>query len=476
MIQLRDYQAGAVDALRRQIRQGAKRLCLVAPTGAGKTTIAAEIIKGSVARQNPVLFIAHRTELIEQASARLDLYGIDHGIIKAGTLRAKPRAVVQIASIQTLSRRQLPPARLIIVDETHRVLGASYLKVLSAYPDAIVIGLTATPIRLDGRGLGDVFEGLVEAAKIEDLVAQGVLLKPKIYAPPGADLSGVKTVAGDYNQAELAKVVDEPTIVGDIVAHWFKHAFNKRTVVFASSVQHSIHIAETFQQAGVIAAHISGETPADERAQTLQDFRRGSIRVVVNCGVLIEGWDCPDAFCAVLARPTQSLSMYLQMVGRVLRTADGKEGALILDHAGCVHKHGTPWQAREWSLEVTQKKEPGASIKSCPACFAVVESAVSECPECQHVWTRKENGGREMVVAGEGELEEYNGQPTTGAAPVQSWLKRFVPAEGHKPTKGEKTELFAYLKSIADRKGYKDGWVSHQYRSVFGVWPRGITS
>lgn len=242
VIALRDYQRQARAALESAWHAGHRRILLVAPTGAGKTTIAADLIAGAAAKGTPVIFLAHRTELIDQAAARFAAFGIHAGIIQ-GTRPTEPEHLVQVASVATLNRRALPPARLIVIDEAHRAIGPSYRRIVKAYPDATVVGLTATPIRLDGRGLGDGgdgepgFEHLVEAATIGELVARGVLHRPRVFAPAVPDLAGVRTLGGDFNRLQLAEAMDKPQLVGDVVATWQRLAGGQRTVAFAASEQ-----------------------------------------------------------------------------------------------------------------------------------------------------------------------------------------------------------------------------------------------
>lgn len=470
---LRDYQVRAIQGLRAEFCKGNKRTILVLPTGGGKTTVAAEMIKGAVSKSNRVLFLAHRTELIDQASARLDTYEIDHGIIQSGTLRAKPTAQVQVASIQTLVNRQLPPADLVIVDESHRARSESYLKILCQYPEAAVIGLTATPIRLDGKGLGDLFSAMVEAATVEELIASGVLIPPRVFVPSAPDLAGIKTTAGDYNQGQLADVMDKPHLVGDIIEHWLDLAQGRQTVVFAASVEHSLHLRDAFRKEGVSAEHIDGCTNKHERKRILDDLANGRIQVVTNMGVLTEGWDCPSCSCGVLARPTKSLGLYLQEVGRIMRCAPGKTDAILLDHAGCTFEHGVASESREWELTPSKKKKPSApSIKNCPMCYAVTASMAIRCPECGYVWETLRSEGHNEIAQIDGRLEEYDPEKHR----KQHWLGKFFPKDPKHPTAQEKQRLYDYLANKAKQKDYAKGWIAHKYREVMGVWPRGLAS
>lgn len=377
-IQPRDYQLRAINTSRSKIAAGTRRVCLNSPTGSGKTVIAAGIVQLAVAKGKRVLFLAHRRELIEQTADKLISSGVlNFGVIMAGDKRVNPDAPVQVASIKTLIRRELPAADLIIIDEAHRAASRSYLNILANYPDAVVLGLTATPERLDGKGLDDIFDELVVVETVPNLIEQGFLIKPTCYVGPTGDLSGVKTKRGDYDEAQLAEAMDQPKLTGDIVANWKRLANGKKTVVFASSVEHAKHISQEFFNAGVSAAWVSGDTPKVEREATIADWRSGAITIVANCQIFVEGFDLPELECCILARPTQSVSMYLQMVGRIMRPAHGKADALVLDHAGCCIEHGSPHIHREWTLEgmtKKRKKREQDSVLVCDACNMAFDS------------------------------------------------------------------------------------------------------
>lgn len=497
---LRPYQEFAIDEIKYMFLSGKKRVCLVAPTGAGKTTIAAELIKRTIANGKRVLFMAHRTELIEQCAARLDTFNVPLGVIKSGTKRANPKAPVQVASVQTLIRRKLPEAHLVIIDECHRVMGRTYLEILAGYPEARVVGLTATPIRLDGKGLDDVFEAIVEASKVTSLIDERVLVKPTIFGPSSPDLSGVKMTAGDFNQKALSDLMDKQGLVGSIVETYTNKAAGRRAVCFATSVEHSLHIIDEFKRQGISAEHLDGETPPDQRSMILKRLADGAIDVVSNVNVLTEGWDCPNVEVVILARPTASLSMYLQMVGRGVRSAPGKDRAIILDHAGNTIRHGFAHEDRDWrkfwkGMPKRSAEERELSVKTCTSCFCVVESGVMVCPECGAEFSSSAKAKREVKVAS-GELVEYDDAlfhkicefcGTTNRpdddllcrsckAPVQfkNYMRPFLPKEFKSPTTEERQRWYDHCVSLASQKGYNPGWVSHQYRRMFGVWPRGL--
>lgn len=377
MIHLRPYQTKAIQEVRELIRSGVKRILINAPTGAGKTVIGASILHGAHQKASPTLFLAHRRELIQQSAAKIHDAGIsDYGIIMAGDKRNNTSALVQVASIQTLLRREFPDAKIVIIDEAHRAAAKSYRDLVANYPDAVVLGLSATPERQDGKGLDDLFEAMVTVSTIPALIDEGYLMAPKCYVGmASADLSAVSVRGGDYVESQLQEAMDKSALIGDILTEWRRHAAGRRTVVFASGVNHSKHIAEAFWAAGIPAAHIDGDTPTAERDAILADWRRGAIKVVTNCMILTEGFDFPELEVAILARATKSVGLYLQMVGRIMRTSPGKDQPLLLDHAGCVMTHGAPSIHREWSLQGEKERRKRRDI---PELF--------QCRECQMIF------------------------------------------------------------------------------------------
>jgi DNA repair protein RadD len=308
---LRPYQCATVDEIESAIAAGERRILMVAPTGSGKTVIAGEIITRFTQRYRPVLVLAHRLEIITQTSSKLCGCGIRHGIIKAG-FSPRPMERVQVASVATLWVRamrsnsmSLPLADLLIVDECHHATATTWRKIIAAYPDAVLIGLTATPCRGDGRGLGGIFTAMIECPQVAELIEQGYLVKSRVYAPVTPNLRGVHTRAGDYVEHELAARMNVAKLVGDIVTHWFKHGERRRTIAFAVNVAHSLHLHNEFVRAGVRAEHLDGETPKDERDAILARLASGETELVTNCMVLTEGWDMPEVGCAFSpARPS----------------------------------------------------------------------------------------------------------------------------------------------------------------------------
>jgi superfamily II DNA or RNA helicase len=463
--ELRPYQQELIERIDAAIAAGYRRLLVVAPTGAGKTVVAAALIGDAVGRGQCCQLLAHRRELIGLASGKLYAAGIDHGVILAGF---PPRLAerVQVASIATLHARairtsamDLPPAELIIVDEAHHAPSRTYRRLLEAYPEAVTIGITATPTRSDGRGLGDIFEILIECPPVVELIAGGFLVGTKVFAPTTPDLEGVRVARGDYVERELAPRMDQAELVGDIVSHWHRLAERRRTVVFASSVGHSVHLRDEFRRGGVVAEHIDGSTPADERDAILAGLSTGNIEAVTNYGVLTEGWDSPSVSCVVLARPTKHHGLFRQMIGRVLRPVPGKTDAIVLDHAGATFEHGFIEEPVRWTLSPNRRAET-------PALAARAKShapALVTCPECSAV--RLE--GKPCSVCG------WRPRPKAVAVDVAEGelglLDRNRVARPIRHDELDRHRFHCQLAHIGRERGYQPGWAAHRER--FGAWP-----
>lgn len=390
-IELRRYQEQLLEDLRQSMRQGHRRILAVMPTGAGKGTTIAVMVQSAADRGKRVLILAHRKELIADLSKRISWLGIDHGIICAGQPEdlTKP---VQVGSVQTVVRRidRIPDPCLIVQDEAHHLIrGNIWGRIIDAWPNAYLIGKTATPARLSGEGLGEAhggyFTDMVLGPSVADLVFWGFLSAARIYAPPVvADLSGIRRRAGDYANDQAAAAMDRPTVTGDAIAHYQRLASGQQAIAFCCNVAHAVSVCDAFKTAGISAALLLGNTT--NRDQVVADYAAGAVRVLVTVDVVSEGFDIPAAGCAILLRPTQSLSLYLQQVGRVLRPALGKTHAVILDHVGNVHRHGWPDDPRDWTLEGVQRRAGAAgpaapSVRTCPQCFAAFKPA-PVCPLC----------------------------------------------------------------------------------------------
>jgi superfamily II DNA or RNA helicase len=400
---LREYQVRALDACRAVIRAGQRRVLLVAPTGSGKTTIAAEGIRSAIARGSRTLFLAHRRELLNQCHGRLLEFGIESSIIRGDDPRMDPDQAVQVASVQTLARRLERFAgdsfHLIIVDEAHHTRAGTYARILDHFSGArAVLGLTATPIRADGRGLAESYDVLVEAASMRELVRLGFLVPTRMYTAPDMDLTGIHRRQGDYVLSELGERMNHELLVGNIVTEWQRLASDRRTVTFATTVAHSRSIASRFVEAGIRAEHLDGGMDEQERDGVLDRVRSGATQVVVNCQLLTEGWDMPEVACCVLARPTKSLGLYLQMTGRALRPAPGKRDCIILDHASCFREHGGV-SDRQWTLTADKPKSGGeVPEKICPGCGLIIPAGCRECPECGFLFASPRWSSQEKAV------------------------------------------------------------------------------
>lgn len=365
---LRDYQAEICDAISRHWEtRPRERLLLQCPTGAGKTEIFCEMICRFQQKypQQQVVCIAHRRELIRQMVDRLARRGVEAAPLYGGTT-ADPDHPVICASIQTMVSSGLdspPPNRpqqvgLLIIDEAHHVSeGSQYDLLLQWYPNTLVLGVTATPCRLDGKGLDYAFDRLIVGPTVEKLISQGYLSPYRYYVGLRPKLDRVKVVAGDYQLNQLAKAVTTHELLGDLLTNWLRHTGgNKSTVTFAVNIEHSLRIKQMYLDHGITCEHIDGSTDLKERERILSAFRSKEILVLTNVGIVTEGFDMPDIEVVQLARPTKSLSLYLQMVGRGLRVANGKSHAIILDHAGCYSEHGLPDEPHFWTLAGVEKR------------------------------------------------------------------------------------------------------------------------
>ena len=313
-------------------------LCVL-PTGAGKTIVASAIIRRAAAAGWRILVLTHRREILKQTSLKISDGAGDHGLIQAG-LNVDLEHPIQVASVQTLWMRcirsekiPLPAADLIVIDEAHHVAARTWRMILDRYPNARRLGLTATPCRSDGRGLGTFFTAIIEGPQIPELIAQKHLVPTIYYAPVDPDLRGVETRQGDYVVSQLADRMNRDDLVGDIVSNWHKHAGRRRTLVFCVDVAHSVHVKNEFVKSGVLAEHIDGSTPKPERDAIIARLASGETQVVCNCQVLTEGFDLPSIGCIVLARPTKQIGLFRQMAGRGLRPAPAKTNLILIDHA-----------------------------------------------------------------------------------------------------------------------------------------------
>lgn len=444
---LRPYQQDIIDKARGLMAQGVRSILIQSPTGSGKTALTAKMLHTAAEKGMASFFVVHRRELIKQSTAAFALEGLRHGIISSGFFEDR-RHLVQIASIQTLARRytRYAPPRLIVWDECHHIAAKSWLTIFSHFKNTYHVGLTATPERLDGQGLSGFFQKMIHGPTVEWLIQNKFLSDYRLYAPARPDLSKVHTRMGDFVQAEVTSIMDKPGITGDVIGHYKRFCFGKRAVVFCVSVLHSKHVVSQFNAAGICAAHVDGETPQEERDAIIKRFRAGTVQVLSNVELFGEGFDVPSIEAAILLRPTQSLGLYLQQVGRSLRPSAEKDHAIILDHVGNCERHGLPDESRAWSLDgrdarKSEKSGSSSSVKVCPKCFAAQFSARPSCKFCHYVFDKRPREIDERA----GELSEID---------KEAIRRERLKEQGQAPNRQALLEL-------AIKRGYKNphGWV-----------------
>ncbi len=422
---LRDYQERAVTDVRSAWSAGTRRVCLVAPTGGGKTRLGEELVADA-----PTLWIAHRRELLRQAAARLrSRFGrLDVGLIAPGE-DFDPGARIQVATVQTLlARTWRPRVDRVVFDECHHFLADDWNELATFYANADLLGLTATPERRDGRSLGDLFDTLVVAASYSELIEQGHLVRCRVYQPPEA-------LGSDLAQ--------------DPVIAYQRYAEGSRAFVFCSSVETAYRLAKRFYDEGIAAGTIEANTPVRERDEALERFARGEIAVLTNCFALTEGVDVPAARTVILARAFEHVTPFLQAAGRVLRPHAEKPDAILIDLVGATLVHGLPTEDREYSLEGKGIRRTSlAPLRNCPECGATVLAAQRRCPEC----------GFEPPA-------EPRAQPR-----IYDLELRAVYAGSETPAQAKEREL-GRLRDIARERGWSVGWVAREYKKLFGAAP-----
>lgn len=470
MITLRDYQACAIDRVREAYVAGHRCVLLVMPTGAGKTITFAYLAHSAVTRGKRVLILAHREFLIEQISETLSRFDLDHGALMAG--RPGNTLPVQVGMMGTVARRleRIYYPDLIVVDEAHRSVSATYMAILRAFPKARVLGVTATPQRTDGCGLGDAYDAIVIGPTVRELTDAGHLSRYALYCPPQmVDLEGVPIRAGDFDQKALADRMDRPTITGDAIEHLQRLAPGRQFVAFCAGVEHAHHVAEQFRGAGIGAQALDGEMDRSERASIVAAFRGGALQGLTSCDLISEGFDLPGIGAAILLRPTASLIVYMQQVGRALRPAPGKDRAVLLDHVGNALRHGLPDHDRDWTLEGRDKAkkanvERELSVRHCRVCFAVYETRLPKCPHCGAV------AGTESreIAERDGELVEITEVMRQQEA---EWAFRDELAVIPYGEALARCDTPDKLRLMAQARGYKPGWAIRLLSERKGITP-----
>ena len=437
---LRPYQQQLVTDIRLQYQLGHKAVLAVLPTGGGKTVCFSYIAQAAAKKGNRVLVLVHRAELLDQASRSMP---VPHGIIAANRGMDLSHAV-QVASVQTVARRlHLLPRdffQLIVVDEAHHTSAGTWDKTIQHFHAAKLLGVTATPIRGDGRGLGGHYQSMVQGPTAQQLTDDGYLAPAKVLAPPGFDSAGLRKKMGDFDTKDAEQRVG--TIMGDCVGHYRKHLSGQTAIAFCCSVAHAEAVAHLFNSNGVSAASIDGSMDTANRRQLLADLAIGRIKVLTSCALIGEGVDVPSVGGCILLRPTASVGLHLQMIGRCLRPQPGKT-AVVLDHVGNTLRLGHHLEDRDWSLDGIKKRdrEAAPSVKVCPACFATSPSAAQICGDCGHEFAPPERRELKQV---DGELQEI--------------------AVTKRREQGKARDLEA-LRELAQQRGYKRGWAERVYQA-----------
>lgn len=418
MITLRPYQSVGIQQIRDAFLAAYRRLLYVLPTGGGKTVLFSAIAESSERRARRVLIMAHRIELVDQIVASLRDFDVTPDVIAASYQRTAGRhrvanRAVAVASVSTLASRleRYAPPTMIVCDEAHHVRSdGQYDQIFRAYYDARVLGVTATPIRLDGRGLLGHFDHMIVGPTPKELMAMGYLVRPRIFAPPTVDTSGLHKRAGEFKAEESESLMDTPSITGDAFSHYRKHADGLPGLAFCTSVKHAEHVAERFRREGVAAISLNGGSDKDLRRNAVADFKRGVIKIMASCDLFSEGFDSPGAHVGIMLRPTSSLGLYLQQCGRMARPAPGKAYYTLLDHVGNTQRHGMPDDTREWELTsdaVKKSKAAAPGVRVCPSCFAASPARAVACVECGLAFEVKP---RQVLEERQGDLIEMTAE------------------------------------------------------------------
>ena len=440
---LRQYQNDIIRNVRTAYREGYKAPCIVLPCGGGKSVIVADIAKKTTDKGNKVLFVVHRKELCDQIRNTFRNWGVNMELCTIGM-------------VQTVCRHlnKMPVPALIITDENHHSKASSYTKIYKAFPKAHRVGVTATPVRLDGSGLKDVNDKLIVGVSAKWLIENKFLAPYDYYAPSMVDLTGIKTVRGEYSVSDVENVMIQKAVFGDVIKNYRELADGKQAICYCTTIKHSLAMEQVFNDAGIDARHIDGTTPKEERDKIIDMFRSGQIDILCNVDLISEGFDVPDCECAILLRPTKSLTLYIQQSMRCMRYKPDKR-AVIIDHVGNYVRFGLPDADRQWSLEGKKKKSKSMSddqteeIRNCPKCFKVFGKygkdgkIINECPFCGYVFAKSER--KEIEKIKDTRLEK-----------IESFVVDYdTPDECR-----SYSELLIYARN----HGYKKGWAYYQAR------------
>ena len=461
---LRPLQTAALDALKSSLRAGKRRIVVQAPTGFGKTILGAHMAHGALEKGNRCAFVVPQLSLIDQTFERFSANGIDPGsmgVMQANHPWRRSHAPLQICSVQTIDRRGFPDVKFVIVDEAHLRFKAID-RWMETRPDVLFFGLSATPW---SKGMGEVWDDLIVTTTLTDLIAAGDLSKFRVFVGAKPDLSGVKTVAGEYHEGDLAEVMSGKEIVADVVTTWLEKGEGRPTLLFAVNRAHAATLHDQFREAGIGVAYVDGETEREERAEILARYSAGEVRVICSVGTMTTGVDVPCR-CIVDAAPTKSEIRHVQKIGRGLRNEPGKADCIVLDHAGNCLRLGLPTEIGRTSLrtgksderEAKDGKEKAEPLpRECAQCGCVIPARVRVCDACGAEVKRSSD-----VKTIDGELVELGSQASSvKATPAIDRLR-----------KQGKQAVFSQLCAAQGSKS--DGWRAHKYKTIFGVWPRNL--
>lgn len=468
-IKLREYQQRVLDAVKRSVVGGKKRILVVLPTGAGKTHVMASIAQGCINKDNRVLALMHRRGLVDQMIERFDECGIKSGCIMAG-IDTDLQRQCQVASLWTFSRRVAiashfrVDAQVLLIDEAHHTLNNTYKKVLPKYSDSLVIGFTATPTLSSGVGLGEYFDDLINVVPMQELLDKEYLVPGAYYGPSEPDLSSVPIKLGDYTKKGLDKKLNTPKIIGDVVQSYLQYGQDKTAMCFAINRKHALALSIEFNRNGVAAEYLDAHNSDEERQEVIDRLKAGDTRVVCQVALYTEGTDIPELECIIIARPTRSLGLHRQIIGRGARPNKGKYSFTVIDHGGNVLRLGYYEDEIDWKLNnkkcsnnnVSRKINKEKVIHTCDFCKSLITGKI--CATCGN---EIKSYGRKVEVL-ESELIEY-GVPTKTKK-----IKR-IPYS-------EKIDWFGMFEYHRRERGYKKGWTAHKFKEKFGKWPTGIVS
>jgi superfamily II DNA or RNA helicase len=458
--ELYPHQLQAMQALRDTIgRQKKRRVCLQSPTGSGKTELACHIVTGALTKGNTVAFCVPRLSLIDQSFERFVSNGVDPaqlGVVQGDHPWSRPDAPIKVCSVQTLARRERPASTVVIVDEAH-ISSKAITDWMAEEPDALFIGLSATPWR---KGMLEEYRDLIKVASIHELIEAGRLCKFKTFAPSHPDLSGIKTVAGDYHEGQLSERMRQPKLVADVVQTWMSNGKGRPTFVFCVDTAHAAKLHAEFTQHGVRSAYVDALVEREDRRDMLDRLESGELEVICSIGTLNIGVDLPCVSCISYARPTRSEMLFVQSLGRGLRVCEGKEDLLILDHSDTSLRLGLVDSIDHDELLSGEKGTRGKDAnedqpepKECPSCHVLIPVKSRVCPACGASLMRPSN-----VVTESGELVEF-GTGLTARKNNREWSVE------------QRAAFYGELKHYGASRGHKPGWAAHKYREKFDAWP-----